>query len=186
VRDLVKMHVVSLKDVVDAQANRDQKLAYQKIRDAAHHMQMIADPLAEAISAQFPEKFPAMYGREGGLAPARHQSMNTIWSLGLAALTGLAIGPQAQATETTAATIKLFQFQPKTLEVKAGATVAWTNGDDIEHSVTAGAPGKEADDFNSGFFGKGESFSFTFSEPGTYSYFCKRHPSMKGQVKVSD
>jgi hypothetical protein len=60
VADLVKMHILSLKDVVDAQANRDQKLAYQKIREASKHMQMIADPLAEAIAAQFPEKFPAM------------------------------------------------------------------------------------------------------------------------------
>jgi hypothetical protein len=60
VADLVKMHILSLKDVVDAQANRDQKLAYQKIREAAHHMQMIADPLADAIVKQFPEKFPAM------------------------------------------------------------------------------------------------------------------------------
>ncbi|NJM30228.1 MAG: hypothetical protein HC855_09115 [Rhizobiales bacterium] len=60
VADLVKMHILSLKDVVDAQANRDQKLAYQKIREASKHMQMIADPLADAIAAQFPEKFPAM------------------------------------------------------------------------------------------------------------------------------
>lgn len=60
VEDLVKMHILSLKDVVDAQANRDQKLAYQKIREASHHMQMIADPLADAIVKQFPEKFPAM------------------------------------------------------------------------------------------------------------------------------
>jgi hypothetical protein len=60
VADLVKMHILSLKDVVDAQANRDQKLAYQKIREASHHMQMIADPLADAIIKQFPEKFPAM------------------------------------------------------------------------------------------------------------------------------
>ncbi|MGQ0484019.1 MAG: hypothetical protein ACT4SY_01505 [Hyphomicrobiales bacterium] len=60
VAELVKTHVLSLKDVVDAQANRDPKLAYQKLREAAHHMQMIADPLAAAIAAQFPEKFPAM------------------------------------------------------------------------------------------------------------------------------
>ncbi len=60
VADLVKMHILSLKDVVDAQANQDPVLAYQKIREASHHMQMIADPLADAIAAQFPEKFPAM------------------------------------------------------------------------------------------------------------------------------
>lgn len=59
VADLVKMHVVSLKDVVDAQAARDYKLAFEKIRAASHHMQMIADPLADAITAQFPDKFAA-------------------------------------------------------------------------------------------------------------------------------
>jgi hypothetical protein len=58
VAELVKMHILSLKDVVDAQAKKDQKLAYAKIREAAHHMQMIADPLADAIIKQFPDKFP--------------------------------------------------------------------------------------------------------------------------------
>lgn len=60
VAELVKMHILSLKDVVDAQAKKDPKLAYQKIREASHHMQMIADPLADAIAKQFPDKFPAM------------------------------------------------------------------------------------------------------------------------------
>lgn len=58
VAELVKMHILSLKDVVDAQAKKDWKLAYMKVRDASHHMQMIADPLADAIIKQFPEKFP--------------------------------------------------------------------------------------------------------------------------------
>jgi hypothetical protein len=59
VAELVKTHIVSLKDVVDAQAAKNSKLAYQKIREASHHMQMIADPLAAAIAKQFPEKFAA-------------------------------------------------------------------------------------------------------------------------------
>ncbi|WP_119391561.1 hypothetical protein [Taklimakanibacter lacteus] len=57
VAELVKTHIVSLKEVVDAQASRDYKLAFEKIRAASHHMQMIADPLADAIAAQFPDKF---------------------------------------------------------------------------------------------------------------------------------
>jgi hypothetical protein len=60
VADLVKMHILSLKDVVDAQAAHNPTLAYQKIREASHHMQMIADPLAAAIAAQFPDKFASM------------------------------------------------------------------------------------------------------------------------------
>jgi hypothetical protein len=51
------MHVLTLKDVVDAQKAADQPLVYSKLREAYHHMSMIADPLAESIVVQFPEKF---------------------------------------------------------------------------------------------------------------------------------
>jgi hypothetical protein len=57
VADLVKHHVVTLKEVIDAQASKDQAKTYTTMRTAAGHMQMIADPLAEAIVKQFPEKF---------------------------------------------------------------------------------------------------------------------------------
>ncbi len=95
----------------------------------------------------------------------------------------LALAGLAQAGEKVDATIKLFQFQPKALEIKAGTIVEWVNGDDIEHSVTAG---KETKAFDSGFFEKNGSFSFTFTKPGTYDYFCKRHPSMKATVTVTE
>ena len=81
--------------------------------------------------------------------------------------------------------IKLFQYKPGNLEIKAGTTVKWTNGEDIEHSVTAGKPGKESGAFDSGFFTKGGSYEFTFAEPGTFTYFCKRHGSMKATVTVT-
>ena len=57
VADLVKHHVVTLKDVIDAQASRDWPRAYTAQRAASAHMKMIADPLASAIVKQFPEKF---------------------------------------------------------------------------------------------------------------------------------
>lgn len=57
VADLVKHHVVTLKAVIDAQATKDPVKAYTAIRAAAEHMQMIADPLAEAIVKQFPDRF---------------------------------------------------------------------------------------------------------------------------------
>jgi hypothetical protein len=57
VADLVKHHVVTLKDVIDAQASKDPARAYTALRAAAGHMQTIADPLAEAIVKQFPDKF---------------------------------------------------------------------------------------------------------------------------------
>ena len=59
VADLVKHHVVILKTVVDAQAAKDPAKAFGGIRTAAAHMQMIADPLAETIVKQFPDRFMA-------------------------------------------------------------------------------------------------------------------------------
>ena len=60
VADLVKTHVVTLKDVVDAQAAGDWPKAYSAIRSAYNHMHMIGDPLAAAIAKQFPGRFAGM------------------------------------------------------------------------------------------------------------------------------
>jgi hypothetical protein len=58
VADLVKGHILTLKDVIDAQAQGDWPKVYGAIRSAYHHMQMIGDPLAGAIAKQFPNRFP--------------------------------------------------------------------------------------------------------------------------------
>lgn len=81
--------------------------------------------------------------------------------------------------------IKLFMFKPSPLEVKPGTTLIWTNQDAIDHSVTAGTPGSLSGAFDSDFFGQGQAFEFTFNEPGTYDYFCKRHESMVGTIVVT-
>lgn len=57
VADLVKDHVLTLKDVIDAQASGDMNKTFMAIRSAARHMGMIADPLAAAIVKQFPDRF---------------------------------------------------------------------------------------------------------------------------------
>jgi plastocyanin len=100
-----------------------------------------------------------------------------------AVIGGVSITP-AFADDAVAVDIKLFQFKPKELVVKPGTTVTWTNGDAIEHSVTAGAPGKPTEAFDSGFFTKGGSYAHTFAAPGSFTYFCKRHPNMQAVVKV--
>ncbi|HYF61863.1 MAG TPA: hypothetical protein VD886_03565, partial [Herpetosiphonaceae bacterium] len=66
VADLVTTHVLTLKDVVDAQASGDHAKHYTALRAAYGHMSMIADPLAAAIVQQFPDKF----GGAAGAAPA--------------------------------------------------------------------------------------------------------------------
>jgi len=82
----------------------------------------------------------------------------------------------------TAAEIKVgidnFTFNPKVATVKAGDTVIWTNRDDIPHTVAD--PGK----FKSKALDTGDSFSFTFTTPGAYDYFCSLHPHMTGRIVV--
>ena len=72
-----------------------------------------------------------------------------------------------------------FSFGPATLTVPVGASVTWTNRDDIPHTVvsTDGV-------FKSKVLDTDEKFSFTFSKAGTYPYFCSIHPKMTGKVIV--
>ena len=61
----------------------------------------------------------------------------------------------------------------------AQSTVTWTNHDDIPHTVVS------VDKvFKSKVLDTDEKFSFTFSTPGTYPYFCSIHPKMTGKVVV--
>lgn len=91
----------------------------------------------------------------------------------------------AAANEAQAAVaVQVFQFQPSPLEIAAGTVVTWTNRDDIQHTATGGVPGAPAGGFNGTLDGPDTTYQFTFSEPGTYPYFCARHESMRGEVRV--
>ena len=76
-------------------------------------------------------------------------------------------------------TIENFNFTPADITVAPGTTVTWTNNDDVEHTVTS-----STNAFGSSAIETGNSFSFTFTQPGAYSYFCSIHPFMTGRVTV--
>lgn len=76
--------------------------------------------------------------------------------------------------------IKDFAFSPASLKVAAGTTVTWINRDDEPHTVVS-AEAK----FRSDALDTGDKFTFTFTSPGTYSYFCTLHPHMTGLVEVT-
>lgn len=86
--------------------------------------------------------------------------------------------------DTTIA-IKTFQFRPGNLVVPAGTRVVWTNFDEIEHTITAGVPDSAGGGFNGSAKIPGATFTFTFTRPGTYSYFCERHHFMRGEIRVT-
>ncbi len=99
----------------------------------------------------------------------------------------IAAGPRnfaAGAQEKPAtAEVKIdnFSFGPATLTVSVGTSVTWTNRDDIPHTVVSSDDPKA---FKSKVLDTDEKFSFTFSKPGTYPYFCSIHPKMTGKVVV--
>jgi amicyanin len=84
-----------------------------------------------------------------------------------------------QKPDVTEVKIDNFSFGPAELKVAVGTTVTWTNRDDIPH--TAVSTDKT---FKSKVLDTDEKFSFTFSKPGTYEYFCSIHPKMTGKVVV--
>ena len=86
----------------------------------------------------------------------------------------------SKATKTEVV-IDNFNFSPQTFTVPVGATVTWTNHDNVAHTVTS------ADNLfkKSPVLKAGQRFSSTFATAGTYSYFCSIHPRMTGKIIVN-
>lgn len=89
------------------------------------------------------------------------------------------------------------KFTPPTVRIKVGETVRWKNSSLLVHTVTADpaeatiegsvALPEGAEAFNSGLMDPEQTFEHTFTEAGTYTYFCIPHEAakMRGQVIVS-
>jgi len=91
----------------------------------------------------------------------------------------------------TGVAIANYAFTPQTLTVKAGTTVTWTNKDSVPHNVISATnmstSATTTSAFASGNFNQGQTFTFTFSKPGTYYYECSIHasmPAMHGKIIV--
>lgn len=87
--------------------------------------------------------------------------------------------PSAAPSSGNSITIASFTFSPASLTIKAGTKVTWTNNDSVAHTVTA-----DKGTFDSGPLSTGQSFSFTFNSPGTYSYHCSIHRGMMATITV--
>lgn len=78
--------------------------------------------------------------------------------------------------------IKNFAFNPSTITVKTGTKVTWVNSDSTGHTVTSNS----SSILNSGILSPGQSYSFTFTNPGSISYHCTIHSMMKGTIVVTN
>ena len=98
---------------------------------------------------------------------------------GAAFLTGTVRAADAPAAVQVS--IFNYKFDPETLTVPAGTTVTWTNKDEIPHTVASTDKSFQG----SGGLDTGDSYSYTFTKAGTYSYYCTLHPFMKAKVVVT-
>ena len=71
--------------------------------------------------------------------------------------------------------IRGYKYIPQNLTVKVGQTVRWINNDTVLHNVVGSG-------IESEYLQKGEAFTYTFEEVGTYQYICTVHPWMEGEV----
>lgn len=76
--------------------------------------------------------------------------------------------------------ISNFKFDPGTVTIKAGTKVTWTQQDSVTHTVES-----DTGLFISPDLSKGDTYSFTFTTPGTYTYHCSIHPGMTGTIIVN-
>lgn len=98
-----------------------------------------------------------------------------------AAVIGLApshVGAAAPGKAQTVA-IRGFAFVPQVITVSPGTTVTWTNADEDPHTVVANDRS-----FHSAALDEDGKYSFTFTKPGDYAYFCSLHPHMTGRIVV--
>ncbi|MDQ4095370.1 MAG: plastocyanin/azurin family copper-binding protein [Actinomycetota bacterium] len=129
-----------------------------------------------------------------------HKTIAVLISLVLLGACSSDSGSQEPAVSMTAGHV----FDPDSLTVSSGTEVTWTNDDDEPHTVTAydgevpegeyfssgDLPDEAAarDSVAEGIVDPGETYSFTFDEPGTYSYFCIPHEDhgMVGEIVVEE
>ena len=91
---------------------------------------------------------------------------------------GLAVRADNKQMPAAEVTIDNFSFGPD-LKITSGTTVTWTNHDDVPHVVAS-----DAKIFKSQPLDTDDHFSYTFTKPGTYVYYCMIHPRMIAKVVV--
>jgi plastocyanin len=106
--------------------------------------------------------------------------------------------PSSAASASAGPVINLssLMFDPSTTRVPVGTTITWRSDESITHTVTSGRyegvdkttglrSSQDPDGtFNARLEGKGKTFSFTFTEPGSYTYYCDIHQGMNATIVV--
>jgi plastocyanin len=104
----------------------------------------------------------------------------------------------AGGAKGTRIALSQLMFMPAATTIKVGTTLTWTNNESISHTVTSGQAtgvdksttlrsGEKPDGlFDKQLPKKGDSFSYTFTKVGTFSYYCDIHKGMNATVVVTN
>jgi plastocyanin len=120
------------------------------------------------------------------LSPGRRLPI-VLAGLALSAL--LLLGSRAMPTEAASTSASIVEpsddpdswsYDPPTLTVNVGDKVTWKNNGEDVHTVTS-----DDGSFDSGDIKAGASWSYTFTTPGTYTYYCAPHTWMAATVVVN-
>ena len=103
-----------------------------------------------------------------------------LWRYGPGGVPATTTPATTPATNVTSVMIHNFSFMPQSISVPKGTTVTWTNMDGVSHTVTS-----DTGAFNSGVLHPNDTFQFTFNTPGTFTYHCSIHTSMKATIVVT-
>jgi plastocyanin len=87
--------------------------------------------------------------------------------------------PSGEAAKSEKVQIVEFTYEPDPVVIQVGGKVIWQNEDAVPHTATA-----DDGSFDTGTIGTGKLGSATFKEAGTFTYFCRIHPTMHGTVEV--
>ena len=94
--------------------------------------------------------------------------------------------PTATAIPTpTTITSNISGYSLSNITISTGTVIKWINSHAAPHTVTSGTPGNLSDIWDSDTISNGNSYSHTFSNSGTFQYFCKIHTSMRATVTVN-
>lgn len=117
----------------------------------------------------------------GLLAACSGKAAPTMQNYTPASSTQASVTGSENSSAASDVTIKGFTYTPATLTIKVGTTVKWTNNDSVTHTVIS-----DTGLFDSGELASGDSYSFTFTQAGTFAYHCAMHPGMVASIIVTN
>jgi len=130
------------------------------------------------------ESLPDQAVRGGATLPACPEVAPAPGAAEESALPGAA--PAAVPEGSAVVRIQGMRYQPKHLTIDAGQTVTWVNEDGVTHTVTSGRGTTPVlGPLASPFLAKGEVWSHTFAEPGSYEYLCLPHVGQVGMREAT-